>query len=160
MLEFIASLYSYPHHLMTILTIILVLAALIIGLAAIILIVGRKPLKHKIRSKDLERQLSVLLWRGYDRGLMFIEPPVNRRDKRFLQFAKYLEEDNVAGIQFAVPRAAWSARYFEALKQVLDENEIENLLTLVEDGDTSAFLLVDVKKDVRKGAEVARLSLE
>jgi len=138
-------------------TTLLISAVSLLLLGAILYHYGKRPYRHKrAAADDLGKLFKVLLYRGYDGGLMFIEAPGR---KRFLQFRKYIKSKSNVGIEFGFPLAPWSGEYYEKLKESLERREIDYSIAGAGGRVTTEFLLIDLQQDVGKGVEVARLIL-
>ena len=136
---------------------LLVSAIALLLLGAILYHYGKRPYRHKrVVADDLSNLFKVLLYRGYDGGLMFIEAPDR---KRFLQFRKYIKSKSNVGIELGFPLAPWSGEYYEIVKESLERKGIDYSIAGTSGRVTTEFLLIDLKQDVGKGVEVARLIL-
>ena len=136
---------------------LLVSVIVMLLLAVILYQYGKRPYRHKRTvADDLSKLFKVLLYRGYDGGLMFIEAPDR---KRFLQFRKYIKSRSNVGVEFSFPFAPWSGEYYEKVKESLERRGIDFSVVRTNEQVVTEFLLIDLKQDVEKGIEVARLIL-
>lgn len=138
-----------------------VLVGALAGLALILIRHwGMKPVKHKnVSLRQLEKYLQVLLRRGYDGGLMFIQPPSGSREEWFLQFRKYLYGES-AGLQFGFPQAPWSERYYSRLKEVLAGAGVPYHIQKAGEFEVKEFAIADISRDLDQGVQIVRLVLE
>jgi hypothetical protein len=139
------------------------MTTLLVGIVSLLLLVvflyhyGKRPLRHRRAvADDLSEPFQVLLYRGYDGGLMIIEAPDR---KRFLQFRKYIKSRHNVGLECGFPRAPWSVEYYDRVRECLDGRGIDYSIAPTGDRATTEFLLIDLRQDVSKGVEVARLIL-
>lgn len=115
---------------------------------------GKKPYKHiGVSQDDLKRFLETLLFRGYDNGVMYVQMP----NKIKLEFSKYVNEKNLASIQFSFPLAEWSKSYYDRFKAVLIENDVKFKVRKIQKEEALELLLVDFKQDIEFGQKLARL---
>ncbi len=122
---------------------------------------NRKPYVHKnISQSNLKRYLEVLLYRGYDRGFIIIQIPTDKKAKRFLQFAKYIDGEKDVGLRFDYPLIEWSIPYYRKLKEIFEREQIEFEILKTGENDISEFLFVDVKKDLDTAAKISILILQ
>jgi len=87
---------------------------------------------------------------------MFIETPDR---KKFLQFRKYIKSRSNVGLEFGFPLAPWSGEYYEKVKESLERKDIDYSIAGTNERVVTEFLLIDLRQDVEKGIEVARLIL-
>jgi hypothetical protein len=121
----------------------------------------RKPLiLRKISQNDLNIHLRNLLNRGYDRGFMIIQIPKDKKVKRILQFSKYIGKNKLVGLQFDYPLADWSKPYYEKLKSILNNNQIEFEIQKTNYEKVPEFIVVDIKKDIEKALYLSTLLLK
>lgn len=92
----------------------------------------------------LETALNELLRRGFDCGFLLIRISYTNK---FVQIRKYINSPGVYGIQFAFPKANWSIRYFETVKEVCRGIDPSSY---VQDDEGMDFLYVDFGTDVQK----------
>lgn len=118
---------------------------------------GKKPYKHlDISQNELEKYLKILLFRGYENGVMYIEVSNNIK----LKFSKYMYEKNLMGIQYSFPLEKWSKTYYDLLKKVLYDNNIKFKIDKNEDDDFFELLIVDLKQDIKWAQNVATVILQ
>lgn len=114
----------------------------------------QRPFVHrKIETRDLGTFLETLLVRGFDQGLLVIRPP-GKRDERFVQFAKYIEEGR-RGLQFAFPDSTWSAHMYGEVKDLLRSLDVPFEERGTEETTTRSFILVDLGEDLETAQTIA-----
>ena len=102
---------------------------------------------------DLERCLGILLHRGYDLGFVMFEMP---GDQRFLEFSKYVRDQEHQGVQLDFPRADWSEPFYEQVKSLLESKKIPYQVEDTPDGPVREFIQVDFAQDLDCAAGTAR----
>ena len=142
---------------------------LIVGLTILIALVvllrwwGKQPAKHRLNvaQGNFSRYLEALLYRGYDGGYAIIEASDRRR---FIQFSKYIKNENGVGLQFDFPRAPWSEEYFGPLKALLEQRTINYEIQPVDPAPEQnfknqvvEFLVIDLAQDLNKASELSKL---
>jgi len=119
---------------------------------------AKKPFMHKnISQQDLGTFLEVLLFRGYDRGRLFIRIP---NDIRFLQFSKYIDKDSSVGLHFDFPLAEWSTNYYGPLKIALANAGFLFDIKPTGDGRIPEFIVVELKQNSKSALTLALLVLQ
>lgn len=116
---------------------------------------GRQPQKHVVRQDDLQRFLREPLRRGSRAGWVRIE---RRKSPQFVQFATYSGKTG-AGLELSFPRAPWSEAIYQELVRILTINGLEVERQVVDGGDVSEFLVVDLRGDVGRAEGLAQLIL-
>lgn len=131
----------------------------IFGVAAIIagvfLYRRPRPVEHleEVGLTDLQRCLDILLQRGYDLGFVVFEIP---GDQRFVEFSKYVRDQNNRGLQLDFPRAPWSEPYYEQVKSLLEGKGIAYQVEDTPDGPVREFIQVDFAQDLGRAADTGR----
>jgi len=131
-----------------------------LALVAIMLLWKRakKPFTHKnISQEALIKFLEILLFRGYDTGRLFITIP---KDKRFLQFSKYIDEGSSVGLRFDFPLAEWSRNYYEPLRTALVKAGFEFNTERTGNDKMPEFTVIDLKQDLKSALALAQLVLQ
>ncbi len=127
----------------------------VFGVAAIIagVFLYRRPkaVEHleEVGLPDLQRCLEILLLRGYDLGFVVFEVP---GDQRFVEFSKYVRDQNALGIQLDFPLAPWSEPYYEQVKSLLEGKGITYQVEDTPDGPVREFIQVDFARDLAGAA--------
>lgn len=116
---------------------------------------GRRPQPHLVRQDDLQRFLREPLRRGSAAGWVRIE---RRKSPQFVQFATYAGKAG-AGLELSFPRAPWSEAIYQDLGRLIASRGFEVERQVVEGGDVSEFLVVDLKGDVGRAEGLAQLIL-
>lgn len=126
---------------------------------------GKRPLKYRLNvaQGDYRKYLEVLLYRGYDLGFMIIEA---QDRERFIQFSKYIGREKNVGLQCDFPRAPWSERYYDSLKDLLKQRNYECEIQSVEpvpslrvEDQVDEFLMIDLNQDLDASVALVRLVL-
>jgi hypothetical protein len=121
---------------------------------------GNKPKIHrKIPQNNLKKYLEVLLNRGYDRSFIIIQVPWDKKFKRFLQYTKYIGDNNV-GLEFDYPLAEWSKPYYDKLKSILQKSHIGFEIEKTDQKEVPEFLVIDIKKDLEMASKISILVLQ
>lgn len=134
---------------------------LVIGAIVLILLyvlrwyLRRPPRYRKNVTDDLSKFFKALLYDDYETGFLVIEAP---NKNRFVQFGRY-GSGRKAGIQFDFPLAPWSENYFEKLKGTLHDKGIEFETQPTGEKVVASFITVDLKQDLAKAMELAKLVL-
>jgi hypothetical protein len=116
----------------------------------------RRPPRYRRRvDDDLTKFFKALRDEDYENGFLVIEAP---NKKRFIQFARYTRKRK-AGIQFDFPLAPWSEKYYEKLKTILYDHGIDYETQATGQDIVASFITVDLKQDLAKAMELARLVL-
>ena len=116
----------------------------------------RRPHRYRRRvDDDLSKFFRALRDEDYGTGFLVIEAP---NKKRFIQFARYTGKRK-AGIQFDFPLAPWSEKYYEKLKTTLYAKGIDYETKTTGQDTVVSFITVDLKEDLGKAMELARLVL-
>ncbi len=116
----------------------------------------RRPPRYRRRvGDDLTKFFKALRDEDYENGFLVIEAP---NKKRFIQFARYTGKKK-AGIQFDFPLAPWSEKYYEKLKAILYDQGIDYETQTTGQDTVVSFITVDLKQDLAKAMELARLVL-
>ena len=119
---------------------------------------AKKPFMHKnISQQDLGTFLEVLLFRGYDRGRLFIRIP---NDIRFLQFSKYIDKHSSVGLHFDFPLADWSRNYYERLKIALANAGFQFEIKPTGDDRIREFIVVELRQNLESALSLALLVLQ
>ena len=107
-----------------------------------------KPIKFKKKLNDVDLKPAILALynRGFDGGVLTLWIP---KRKEFLQFSKYIGRKN-AGIQMDYPLAEWSKSYYDSLKKILNENNIDFDIETTKTKSVPQFIVVDFKDDLEK----------
>ena len=114
----------------------------------------RRPPRYRRRvDDDLTKFFKALRDEDYENGFLVIEAP---NKKRFIQFARYTGKKK-AGIQFDFPLAPWSEKYYEKLKAILYDQGIDYETQTTGQDTVVSFITVDLKQDLAKAMELARL---
>lgn len=101
----------------TSLIITLVGAALFISLGAYVRWLARQPVYHRgKRAADFPPFIATLRSESPDGAVLVIE---HEATKRFVQFAKYVEEPDDLAITLGFPDAPWSRAFYEPVRQRL-----------------------------------------
>ncbi|MEO8201049.1 MAG: hypothetical protein ABI679_11045 [Gemmatimonadota bacterium] len=108
---------------------------------------------EEITLNDLRRCIDILLARGYDLGFVVFELP---GDQRFIEFSKYVKDENTRGVQLDFPRAPWAEPYYEQVKALLERVGVPYTVEDTPDGPVREFIQVDFSHDVERAAAVAR----
>jgi len=121
---------------------------------------GRKPVLFKnILLSNITKFLKILLFRGYDRGFLVISVQKDRKPKRFIQIAKYIEDKNKTGLRLAFPHAEWSQPYFNKLKDRLIKEKIKFEIETTESKEVPEFIVVDILQDLNFAIRLINLIL-
>lgn len=88
---------------------------------------------------------------------MIVEIP---RKRYFIQFAKYIDSEGIAGLQFDFPCAPWSRHYYQSLATELETSEVAFEIERVSRGPVTEFLVVDLGRDIERARLIAALSLQ
>lgn len=135
-----------------------ILIAIFAGAALLAaLFLYRRPRQNEqmgeVGLSDLQRCLEILLQRGYDLGFVVFEIP---GDQRFLEFSKYVRDQDNRGVQLDFPRAPWSEPYYEQVKSLLEGKGIAYQVEDTPDGPVREFIQVDFAQDLGRAAATAR----
>lgn len=124
---------------------LLIALILLVVCGALIWHWGMQPAKHRqLTSKRLHTLLDVLLHRGLDGGVLYID---RRRAPHFIQVSKYLG-DNGPGLQLGFPDAAWSRSLFAAVQSLADREGLPYDEVRTGRADTTRFLHIDFGRDL------------
>jgi hypothetical protein len=106
----------------------------------------KRPLYHKnVTLPEIGIHLRALLKRGYDGGFIIIE---DMKSEKFIQFAKYVRENGNIGLESSFPRAPWSEKYYEKLKDFLRSQNIPFLAQPVTSDPVTEFIDIDCHSDI------------
>ena len=133
--------------------IVLLLAAVLLTYAA-----GRPFPHRRVYPDGMRKLLAALLKRGYDTGVLRLEVQVG--DRPFIQFRKHISAPGVCGIEFGFPNAAWSRTTFPVMQEVVEKAGFAYEVRPTDSDQTTAFLCVDLGRDVDKADLLARTALE
>lgn len=118
--------------------------------------IGRKPVRHKgVYPDRIGRFLEVLLRRGYNGGVAVFEVNERRRQRRFIQFVKYIRRPGEIGIAFAFPNAPWSREYVEPVRAMLAASGVAATASATGRDDTTEFVNADLGSDIDGGVRLA-----
>lgn len=139
---------------------LLVVAGAAVLLLALSVTWGRRPAVHRATAEDLDEFIRTLLRRGHDGGILLIEEDLSSfRQRRFIQFSKYIAGPGRYGVELAFPCSPWSEGYFPTLRATLDEWGLPYRLERTGQPQTKAFLNVDVARRTDDGVRIARFIL-
>jgi hypothetical protein len=124
-------------------------------LAGIFLYRRPRPVEHleEVGLTELQRCLDILLQRGYDLGFVIFEIP---GDQRFLEYSKYVRDQQNRGVQLDFPRAPWSEPYYEQVKGLLEGKGIGYQVEDTPKGPVKEFIQVDFGQDLAGAASTGR----
>ncbi|MGH7658318.1 MAG: hypothetical protein ACREL6_08785, partial [Gemmatimonadales bacterium] len=107
--------------------------------------------------EQIPEYLERLLRRGYDAGFVAFTIP---GEERFVSVTKYLRETGEGGLEFDFPRSAWSSRYYDPLRRLLEERGRKVEIVKTPEGPVEEYLRVDCGGDAADAAALVRLVLE
>jgi hypothetical protein len=123
---------------------------------------ARQPVKRSLNIADgnWRSYLEALLYKGFDRAMMFVTAPDG---KHSMQFTKYLMDHGVV-IQFQFPRAPWSTRYYEPLQRLLKERHYYFQIWPVGpqdkfDPEIDQFIVVSLEQSLEHAEALVKLVL-
>lgn len=135
------------------------LLAVVVVLALLFEWWGRKPIIHRgIEVSELPSFFGTLLERGFEGGMMFVQPEDVAEGEPFLQFTKY-GTDAQPGLRFAFPDAPWSKSVFS---RVIDELSARGYPVIMEEtGEppVQRFAIVTLGRGLHQASDVAATAL-
>lgn len=115
---------------------------------------SNRPNYYKNRdSSDFKKFIEGLIRQGIHGTLLFIK---HKNSNKFVQFAKYITEDNEILISFGFPDAKWSRKYFNLIRRAFENEGIKYKITKVGDDKEFVRQYIDIDnyvKDIKKTAE-------
>lgn len=139
------------------LTLVIILVAVLLLLVAIVTFVARQRrsslLSLNVALTDLAQCLETLLQRGYDLGFVVFQV---QGDERFVEFSKYIRDEEHIGLTLDFPMSSWSGPYYEPVKALLDRAGLPYQVEVTPDGPVPEFIQVDFGQDLERGAQVTR----
>jgi hypothetical protein len=155
---------------------ILLVAALFIFL----MVMDRKAAKNPVNvgQGNWREYLETLLYRGYDRAIMMVEAPDQKRSEqfanriaiiespareRYMQFTKHITEKG-ATFQLQFARAPWSAECYQSLQELLKQREYHFEIWPVRPEDKfgpgiDEFIVVYLQQDLELAIRLTKLIL-
>jgi hypothetical protein len=98
----------------------------------------------------LQRELQMLLKRGYDGGFVVFS---DENTDWFVQFRKYIRDSQAVGLEMHFPRSSWAEPFYQNIKEVLERNEVRfNIITR---DVPMEFIYADFAQDVTQAARAA-----
>lgn len=139
------------------LTLVIVVLAVFLLLAGIVFFVARQRKQSlvsvNVALTDLEQCLKTLLQRGYDLGFVVFQV---QGDERFVEFSKYIRDEQHIGLTLDFPRSSWSGPYYEEVKALLGRAGLPYQVEVTPEGPVPEFVQVDFGQDLNRGAQIAR----
>ncbi len=139
------------------LTLVLILLAILLLVAAVVWFVARQRrqslLSVNIALTDLAQCLDTLLQRGYDLGFVVFQV---QGDERFVEFSKYIRDEEHIGLTLDFPRSSWSGPYYDQVKALLEREGLPYQVEVTPEGPVPEFIQVDFAQDLERGAQVTR----
>jgi hypothetical protein len=103
--------------------------------------------------EELHKPIDELLKRGFDGGFLLINISYS---KKFIQLRKYINSDDSFGIELVFPKAKWSSRFFDKIKNFCKDNDIHYLIRREKAKHTLNFLYVDFGNDSKRAYEIVK----
>lgn len=124
---------------------ILVAVFMVAGLLVLMKIAKRPYYRKNANLAEVRGYLHALLKRGFDGGFVIIE---DMNSERFVQFSKYVRDKGHIGIEFSFPKAPWSVRYYDKIKDFLMNQNIAFVIQQVNSHSVTEFVDVDCDSDI------------
>lgn len=133
----------------------------ILGIVVTIIILWwlKKPIYYRnVERDEIERFIKGLLDVGADGSLLIIQ---HEGSPRFIQFAKYIENETKTNLHFGFPDAPWSRESFESLEKKLKSAGIKYKIQLTSDNEyVRKFLNVDNIRDIATAVRIANIAFD
>ncbi len=118
---------------------------------------GNRPKKYLINNiEDLSRFLAGLLDQFTDGSVLIVR---HKRTKYFIQFAKYIDDNDKVNLHFGFPDAPWSRAFWGRVKDVFDKERIDYKIKQTGSEEVTRFLSVDYIESIQDGVAIAKHAL-
>lgn len=124
---------------------------------------ARRPLYHRgVKPRDFQKFLGVLVTDSVDGSLLFIQ---HEGSEKFVQFAKYGDNQQQSVLRFGFPDAPWSRQYFEPMVEMFKKMGIPFDIVTTGEELVRRFLEINLKDEnieskTSKATQIAMLAFE
>jgi hypothetical protein len=129
---------------MTALTVVAIIVCALIALVAVMSYVRWRREYDEQTLAGVKQKADVLLRRGYESGFMIVS---DRQSNRFVQFRKYIHRKGEFGLELGFPRAPWSTKYYDRVRQLIEAEGLPLVVQPTNDSPVTEFLLADFGRD-------------
>lgn len=117
----------------------MVIAGVIVFIIVVVIYLSSSTTSNfsNVSNDKLRDYIEALFYRGADNAFLIIK---KKHKKEFVQLSKDIVKKGVVDILFSYPKATWSEPYYENVKKILTEYDIDFSLSEVTDQSPLEFI--------------------